>query len=222
MISHVTAPGPLNEEEAHRYMRATGAIDSDHPAILQKAAELSEGLGTRREIAVEIFYFVRDRIRYNPFMPRFLPEHFRASSTLARGEGFCIQKAVLVAALSRAAKIPARIRFAVLKNHLLPEKLSSLLKGDELPDHGFAEIYIDGTWVKANASFDIGTCRDLIVPVEFDGKNDAMFHPRTRDGRPHIEYVLFRNCYDDVPVDRIIEWVSPVLTPEGKKMILGA
>lgn len=222
MFRHGTVPGPLKEEEAYRYLRATGTIDSDHPSIRQKTSELTDGLGTHREKAVAIFYFVRDSIRYNPFMPRFLPEHLKASNTLAGGEGFCIQKAVLVAALSRAAKIPARIRFAVLKNHLLPEKLSVILKGNDLPDHGFAEIYIDGIWVKANASFDLGTCRDLIIPVEFDGKNDALFHPRTRDGRQHIEYVLFRNCYDDVPVEKIIEWVSPVLTPEGKRMVLGA
>jgi len=39
--------------------------------------------------AVALFCFVRDQIKYNPFMPRFLPEHFRASNTLERKTGFC-------------------------------------------------------------------------------------------------------------------------------------
>ena len=204
-----------------RYLHSTELIDSGHPAIRQQAEELLNGLETDAEKAVALFYFVRDHIRYNPFMQRFLPEHFRASDTLGRGEGFCIQKAVLLAALSRAAGIPARLRFAVLKNHLLPDRLASLLKGKELPDHGFTELYLDGRWVRANPSFDIETCRDFIIPVEFDGKHDALFNSHTRDGRMHIEYVLFRDSYDDVPVDEIVEWVEPVLTPEAKAMILG-
>lgn len=204
-----------------RYLRATGLIDSGHPAIRQKAEELSGRFTTDQEKAVALFYFVRDQIRYNPFMPRFLPEHFKASGTLAGGKGFCIQKAVLLTALSRAAQIPARLRFAVIRNHLLPPKLSDLLTGDELPDHGFVELYIEGRWIKANPAFDIGTCRDFILPVEFDGRRDALFHPLTRDGRPHIEYVLFRGCYDDVPVDEIAEWLTAVLKPEAMMPILG-
>jgi transglutaminase-like putative cysteine protease len=113
----------MNEERMHEYLRSTEIIDSDHPAVRQKAEELSGGLKTHTEKAVALFYFVRDRIKYNPFMPRFLPEHFRASNTLAGGEGFCIQKAVLLTAFSRAAKIPARLGFAVLRNHLLPANL---------------------------------------------------------------------------------------------------
>ena len=211
----------MKEEPMSLYLRATDIIDSDNIAIRQKAKEVSEPYETDIEKAIAIFYFVRDQIKYNPFMPRFLPEHFRASNTLERKTGFCIQKAVLLAALSRAVRIPSRLRFAVLKNHLLPEKLANILIGNELPDHGFAELYLDGKWVKANTSFDIATCKDFIVPVEFDGNNDALFNSHTRDGRLHIEYVMFRDSFDDVPVEKIIEWVAPVLTVEAKRMILG-
>jgi transglutaminase-like putative cysteine protease len=211
----------MKEEPMRQYLHPTETIDSDHPSIMQKAEEIANHLETDTEKAVALFYFVRDQIKYNPFMPRFLPEHFRASNTLERKTGFCIQKAVLLSALSRAVGIPSRLGFAVLKNHLLPEKLANILIEDELPDHGFAEMYLDGRWVKANASFDIATCKDFIIPVEFDGKKDALFNSHTRDGRLHIEYVLFRDSYDDVPVEKIIEWVAPVLTAEAKKMILG-
>ncbi len=204
-----------------KYLQATEIIDAGHPAIKKKAEELTGHLATYPEKAIALFYFVRDQIRYNAFMPRFLPEHFKASNTLARKTGFCIQKAVLLTALSRAAHIPARLRFAVIRNHLLPEKLAGFITGNDLPDHGFAELHLDGRWVKANAAFDIGTCKDLIIPVEFDGKNDALFNSHTRDGRLHIEYVLFRDSYDDVPVDEVIEWVAAVLRPEAMMPILG-
>lgn len=211
----------MKDEQMHRYLRSTEIIDSDHPVIREKGEELSGHLQTPTEKAIALFYFVRDLITYNPFMPRFLPEHFRASNTLARKEGFCIQKATLLVALVRAVEIPARLRFAVLRNHLLPEKLARLLIGKDLTDHGFAELYLDGRWIRANASFDIGTCRDYIIPVEFDGQTDALFHPMTRDGRQHIEYMLFRDSYDDVPIEKIAEWLIPILTPEAKSMILG-
>lgn len=203
------------------YLQPTEIIDSNHPEIIQKAEELSDSLVTDVEKSIAIFYFVRDQIKYNPFMPRYLPEHFKASATIARKEGFCVQKAVLLTALLRAADIPARLRFATIRNHLLPGKLASLLRGNELPDHGFAELYINGRWVKANASFDLATCRDFIVPVEFDGEHDALFNTNTRDGRLHIEYVMFRDSYNNnVPVEKIVEWVTPVLTSEAKKIIL--
>ncbi len=205
----------------HKYLQSTEIIDSDNPVIIQKAKKLSNHLETDIEKAVALFYFVRDHIKYNPYLKRLLPEHYRASNTLNRKEGFCTQKAVLLVALSRALQIPARIRFAVIRVHLLPDKLASLIKGNELPDHGFAELYLDGKWIKANPSFDIETCKDLIIPVQFDGKKDALFNSHTRDGRLHIEYVLFRDSYADVPIDKIIEWATPILTPEAKTMILG-
>jgi len=203
------------------YLRATDIIDSDCHDIRQQAGEVSDHCETDTKKAIALFYFVRDQIKYNPFMPRFLPEHFRASNTLVRKTGFCIQKAVLLAALSRAVGIPSRLRFAVLRNHLLPEKLANILTGNELPDHGFAELYLEERWIKANTSFDIGTCKDFIVPVEFDGKKDALFNSHTKDGRLHIEYVLFRDSYNDVPVKKIIEWVAPVLQSDAKRSILG-
>ena len=117
----------MKEEPMSLYLRATDIIDSDNIAIRQKAKEVSEPYETDIEKAIAIFYFVRDQIKYNPFMPRFLPEHFRASNTLERKTGFCIQKAVLLAALSRAVRIPSRLRFAVLKNQDFCKTITSRL-----------------------------------------------------------------------------------------------
>jgi hypothetical protein len=206
-----------------KYLKPTPIIDCDHWTIREKADELTKSQKEVKEKARALFYFVRDEIKYNPYMPRYLPEHFRASNTLVRKDGFCVQKAVLLVALSRAIGIPARIGFAVIRNHLLPKRMGTMLEGNILPEHGYSELYINDRWTKATPVFDLEMCqKNRIVPVEFDGENDAKFHSHNQDGQLHIEYVLDRGPYDDVPLDAIREWLIPVLKPEAKSLILGS
>jgi len=205
-----------------RYIKPTSVIDSDNSVIKEKAQKVTKDQEGDIKKAQSLFYFVRDEIKYNPYVPRYLPEHFRASNTLARREGFCIQKAVLLAALGRAIEIPSRLGFSIIRNYLLPEKMADLLKDNVITDHGYTELYLSGTWVKATPAFDNTMCqKNRIMPVEFDGKNDARFHSHTRDGKLHIEYLLDRGPYDDAPLDEIHEWVTSVLKPNAKKIILG-
>ncbi len=209
-------------EAIKHYLKPTPIIDCDHWTIERKADELARGQKEIKEIARGLFYFVRDGIKYNPYMPRYLPEHFRASHTLARKDGFCVQKAVLLVALCRAVGIPARIGFAVIKNHLMPDKMANMLYGNVLPEHGYAELYLNDRWTKVTPVFDLEMCqKNRIIPVEFDGENDAKFHSHNQDGRLHIEYVTDRGPYEDVPLDAIREWLIPVLKPEAKSLILG-
>ena len=209
-------------EEREKYLNPTPMIDCGHKTVQEKANEVAKGQKGVIEKASRLFYFVRDEIKYNPYLPRYLPEHFRASDTLARREGFCVQKAVLLVALCRAVGIPGRLRFAIIKNHLLPGKVAELLNTNVLPDHGYTELYINDQWVKATPTFDLETCqKNRIIPVEFDGIHDAKFHPHTQDGKFHIEYILERGSFEDVPLNEIREWLLAVLKPEGKRVILG-
>ncbi len=204
------------------YLKPTSIVNFDHPTVKNKAQEVTTGQKGVVEKARSLFYFVRDGIKYNPYLPRYLTEHFRASNTLARREGFCITKAALLIAMGRAVGIPARFHFVILRNHLLPEKMADLLVSNVIPDHSFAEFYLDGKWVGATPAFDLEMCQKYgIIPVEFDGMKDAKFHPRTQDGRLHIEYIFDRATYADVPVEEIREWDAPALKPEAKKLILG-
>jgi transglutaminase-like putative cysteine protease len=213
----------MRNEKVGQYLESTTIINCDNKAVQEKAQEVAKGKEGAIEKAKSLFRYVRDEIKYNPYLPRYLPEHFRASNTLARKEGFCVQKAVLLVALSRAVGIPARLGFAVIRNYLLPEKVAEMLKTNVLPDHGYTELYINGKWIKATPALDIETCqKNRIIPVEFDGKNDAKFHSHTQDGKLHIEYLLDRGPYEDVPLIEIREWLSSVLKPEAKSKILGA
>jgi len=165
---------------------------------------LTQGKEDAMEKAKALFYFVRDGISYNLYVPKHMPEHFRASNTLARGKGYCVQKAVLLVALARAAGIPARLGCAKIRNHLVPPRVLKILKSNIFPWHGYVELHLGGKWVKATPAFDLKMCQEnRLIPVEFDGRNDARFHSHNLDGKPHIEYLLDRGLFDDVPLDEI-------------------
>ena len=180
-------------------------IDSAHPTVMAFAAEHARGENDR-ERAVSLYYAVRDRIRYNPFLDFTVASAFRASDCIAAGEGFCTGKASLLAAVARAAGIPARIGFADVKNHLTTPRLLEFMGRDEFIYHGYAEMLIEGRWVKATPAFNLALCEKFRVkPLEFDGRNDSIFHPFDADDRRHMEYLRYRGVHADVPVNEIRE-----------------
>ena len=187
-----------------KYLKATEAIDCDNESIKAKAQSLTRGQEGDIAKAKNLFYFVRDEIKYNPYVYGDRIEYYRASRTLEVGEGFCFPKAVLLAALARAVSIPARLYLTVIRNYLVPDKLSKLM-GSDLFTHGYNELYIQGKWVKATPAFDSEMCqKSRIVPVEFDGENDAIFHSHNLDGELHIEYVEDYGHYDDMPFEEVL------------------
>ena len=191
-------------------MKPTPVIDCNNPSIQEKTKDLTKGLENITEKARSLFYFVRDEIKYNIYVSKSLPEHFRASNTLSKREGYCVQKAVLLVALARAAGIPAGLGFARIRNNLLLGKTLKRLGTNVFPFHGYAELYLDGNWVKATPAFDLKMCeKNRIIPVEFDGKNDAIFHSRNQDGKLHIEYLIdLGHGFDDLPLNTLWELVT--------------
>ena len=191
-------------------MKPTPVIDCDNPSIQEKTKDLTKGQENIIEKARNLFYFVRDEIKYNIYVSKSLLEHFRASNTLSKGEGYCVQKAVLLVALARAAGIPAGLGFARIRNNLLPEKMLKRLGTNVFAFHGYAELYLNGNWVKATPAFDLKMCEgNQIIPVEFDGKNDAMFHSHNQDGKLHIEYLIdLGHGFDDLPLNTLWELMT--------------
>ncbi len=86
------------------YLTATPIIDSDHPSILAHAREAAESVDPI-DRAVRFFLAVRDRIRYDPYTPFYLPDHYRASFVLERKRAFCVPKASLPRLISTAGKM---------------------------------------------------------------------------------------------------------------------
>jgi len=187
----------------NEYLAPGRYVDSAHPAVVDFAKENLKGQ-SERERAVSLYYAVRDKIRYNPFLDFTSTEVFRASAVLESGQGFCIGKASLLAACARAAGIEARVGFADVKNHLTTPRLAETMGSDLFVYHGYTEFHIDGRWVKATPAFNLALCqRFRVKPLEFDGREDSIFHPFDEDERRHMEYLRDRGAYADVPVAEI-------------------
>jgi transglutaminase-like putative cysteine protease len=201
--------GPrLERDNSELYLKPTFVIDCDSKTVKEKAALLTERYNFRKEKAKEMFYFVRDEIKYNPYLPfnSFARSDYRASKTLQRGEGYCIQKAVVLTALARAVGIPARLGFADIRNHLVPEKLREMVGTNVFVYHGYSEFWLNNKWVKATPAFNIEMCNKFdIKPVEFDGVTDAVFHERNKKGELHIEYIKYHGTFADLPFREIMQ-----------------
>lgn len=180
-------------------------VDSDTPAVRDWTADLIAGIEDPRERAVALYYRVRDDFRYDPYGIDRSREGFRASWVLENGRGFCVSKATLLAAVARVAGIPARLGYADVRNHLTSERLRAAMGTDVFTWHGYTELRIEGRWVKATPAFNLSLCEKTgVVPLEFDGREDSVFHPFDTSGKRHMEYLTDHGTFEDVPYDRIM------------------
>ncbi len=180
-------------------------VDSDHPAVIAFAREHARGADAR-ERAVALFYAVRDGFRYDPYRIDLSVHGMKASSVLANGYGWCVPKAALLAAVCRAAGIAARVGFADVRNHMTTERLRQSMGSDLFVWHGYTDVWLGGAWLKATPAFNIQLCdRFGLLPLDFDGRSDSIYHPFDRAGNRHMEYVTMHGTFDDVPLQRILD-----------------
>jgi transglutaminase-like putative cysteine protease len=187
------------------YLRPGVFVDSDAPSIVEFSHRTCGGETDDLIKAVRLYYAVRDSIVYTPYFDFRSEDTYRASACLAKGAGFCVAKAALLAAAARVAGVPARVGYADVKNHLCTPKLRSLMGTDIFYFHSYTELYLRRKWVKATPAFDRTLCdRFGVRTLEFDGLEDSLMHPYNRNGRRHMEYLRDRGPQFDVPVREII------------------
>ena len=183
----------------------TAIINSNHAAVVRFAQENGKAGQPTRERAVALYYAVRDGFRYDPYQLDLTPYGMKASRVLDTGHGWCVTKAVLLAAACRALSIPARVGFADVRNHLSTARLRETMKTDIFYWHGYTSIRLDGGWVKATPAFNIELCERFgLLPLEFDGREDSIYHPLDRAGNRHMEYLSMRGEFDDVPLASMV------------------
>ena len=186
-------------------LQPTALLDSDHPAVAAFAARHGGGADDRQR-AVALYYAVRDGFRYDPYRIDLSPAGMRASTVLARGFGWCVPKATLLAAACRAIGIPARVGFADVRNHLSTARMREVMQTDVFYWHGYAVLLLDGAWRKATPAFNRELCERFdLLPLEFDGRGDSLYHPFDRQGHRHMEYLADHGAFDDVPLARMTE-----------------
>ena len=195
-----------HDESIQIYLAATPFLDYSNPQVSAYARSLVSGISTPVEKAIRLYYGVRDDILYDPYNVRSDVDYLRASHTLEVKRGYCVSKAVLLAAVCRAAGIPARLGFADVRNHLTTPRLKETMGTDLFAYHGYVELFVNNRWVKATPAFNRSLCERFGVhPLEFDGVNDSLFQPYATNGQKHMEYVRDHGVHADVPLDDIIE-----------------
>ena len=194
----------MSDTPTPAHLAATDAIDSQHPAVQDFVRQHDRG-ASQRERAVALTHAVRDAFRYDPYRIDLSPQGMRASTVIANGHGWCVPKATLLAAVARAAGIPARLGFADVRNHLSTERMRQTMQTDLFIWHGYAELWLEGAWRKATPAFNLSLCQKFgLLPLDFDGLHDSIYHPFDEAGNRHMEYVNDRGTFDDLPLVRIV------------------
>ena len=208
------------ESEFAAYVGPTRYLDSNHPDVIDFARDNTGSHRGSRDRAVALYYAVRDGIRYDPYRIELTDDAMRASAVLERSYGFCIAKAVLLAAGARALGIPSRLGFADVRNHLTTPRLRRIMKTDVFQFHGYTDLHLDGQWVKATPAFNASLCERFDVePLAFDGEHDALLQQADRQGNQYMEYLNDRGTFADLPLAEIRqvfeESYGAMLTTDG-------
>lgn len=195
-----------NPQDIQLYLQPTRFIDSDSPTVIEFARSSIGEAKTEIEHAVRLYYSVRDGIRYDPYHIDFNPETLKASAVLARKTGFCVEKAILLAAAARVVGIPSRLGFANVRNHLTTERLRRVMQTDVFVFHGYTELFLENKWVKATPAFNLSLCERFgVKPLEFDGRHDSIFHPFDHQGNRHMEYLYDYGQFADLPYEKMVD-----------------
>ena len=204
-MTHVKASTDIES-----FLAPTEYLDADHPVVRLTAETLVRGASSDIDRVGRIYYYVRD-LPYDILASfRYLAQgQHAASDVLHHGVAFCMGKASSFVALCRAAGVPARIAFQTLQSpdmeFLSPEvrALWGGKNGRPLPWHSLGEAYLDGRWVKLDATIDGPTAARLGKPYrqEFDGATDI----------PTVEGPIMRDngSYADYPAE-VAQWYERV------------
>lgn len=195
----------INNNEYQKYLEPTPFLDFETDEVQRYVQNCLTGINDQREQINKLYLIIRDSIEYSMYDLHLGPEYLRASYVLQASKGFCIQKSILFAACARAIGVPSRLGFADVRNHLASEKIIERLRTDLFVFHGFAELNIDGQWVKATPVFNKSLCEKFNVkPLEFDGTKDSIFQEFDQSGHKNMEYIKIYDTFSDLPHELMI------------------
>lgn len=142
-------------------IKATRYCDFHHPAIQARAEKLAKDSDDPYQVARNTFGWVRDHI---PFGFDFIK--VKASDTLLKGYGACFNKSLLMVALLRANRIPARFCSVPVSRWFMKPYigLQCLLINDPF-HHCLVQVQMDGQWSFAEPTLDQATYDALFRPL---------------------------------------------------------
>lgn len=205
--------------EHSQYLQPTGFLDFESEGVRTFTERAVGDTTATVSMAERLFLAVRDGIRYDPYQVSHEPEAYRASAIAQSQSNWCVPKSVLLAAGARSVGIPARLGFADVVNHLSSAKLRASMGTDLFAWHGYAELWLDGHWVKLSTAFNRELCERFGVRVlEFDATQGALMHPYDQAGNRHMEYVRERGSYADLPLAEMLATFADLYPKMDPKM----
>ena len=179
-------------------------VESTDPRVMSYVEDAVAGIEQDTKRAVAVYYAIRDGILYDPCSADISVAGLKATTVLKERRGWCVSKAILLAACCRALGIPARLGYADVLNHLSTEKMRQRMKTNVFYWHGYTSIYVGGKWVKTTPAFNIELCEKFkLKPLDFNGVEDSIYHPFDLEGNRHMEYINDRGHYVEPPMDEI-------------------
>jgi hypothetical protein len=165
--------GTLTQKEKERYCAATSTLQSENSAIRHLADSLGSGKNDPCSRVRVFNHYVYSRLE-----KRNVAAFSSALETLEAGYGDCGEHAVLLAALLRAAGIPARVVLGLL--------YVGSKKGYYY--HAWVTAYT-GTWIFADPSHDCFPANHDRVPLVIDDDGTRIMSMAKVIGRIRIEHV---------------------------------
>ncbi len=163
-------------EQAH--IQKSVYCDFDHPAVSSLAKDLANDESDSVMVTLSIFNHVRDNIRFG-----FDLVQVKASETLAKCYGVCWNKSLLLVALLRSSKIPARMAYNPVQQEFMRPVMGEACQTlTETINHCFTQVQLNGKWVAVDATLDASTYQKLFKPhqvswgIDWDGKKDMQLY----------------------------------------------
>jgi len=210
---------------AARTLCATEFLDCDTALVQDYAKRIIGSAQDPVEQARKLYYAMRDRILYDVYDIDLSRAGMRASSILSAGTGFCIHKSIAFTAAARSVGIPCRLAFADVRNHISTPRLREIVGGEVFHWHSYAEIYLNGRWIKATPVFNLKLCQLFgIAPLEFDGTSDAALQLYDKQSDQYLEFICHHGSFEEFPYAQCIAALKrhhPLLFTNGRRTIRG-
>jgi hypothetical protein len=190
----------MKDAEQQKYLKATPILEVNDESTQELIADIDTSL-SKKEQAIALYYKVRDGFVYNPYHLDLRHEGLKSSTIMQKNRAWCVEKSIVMATGLRALGIPSKLGYGIVVNHIGVEKLTKMLRRDEIVFHGYVSAYLDGKWVKSTPAFDPLVCQlSGVDQLDWDGENDALFQAY-QGNQKFMEYTHFYGEFEDVPVE---------------------
>jgi transglutaminase-like putative cysteine protease len=168
------------------YLKTSVAIDWQHPAIINRATEITVGLDGDISKAKSLFEWVRDAIPHSADIDADVVT-FTASEVLEQRTGICYAKSHLLAAMCRSIGIPAGLCYQTCAQDL-PETGMVL--------HGLNGIYLASIdrWIRVDPRGNTGE-----IDAQFSLEQEQLAFPPN----PDLGEYIYEEIWSD-PVPEIV------------------